>query len=246
MKPFGCLLVHGLTGTPANLSNLQSVLERGGFVVEAPLVAGHGKTPKILGETTWTDWYGSVRAAYEILNKKCDKIFYCGLSMGSLLGVKLAVELGRKKIPALIVMGFPLLLDFPIRRFSIPLFRYTPLRWIVSSVKKNFAKSVKDPKGLEIYKKQSLHRIPVESVIQLVTLAEHIEDILPRLTQPTLAIHAAEDRIADIEGVRILKAKSPASVETMFLRNSYHVVTLDYEREMVTGKVMEYFRRQSH
>jgi carboxylesterase len=79
----GVLLCHGYTGSPHAMRYLGEQLnKRGGFTVHGPLLAGHGISPEVMGESTAQDWINSVDEALMSLREKCDKIFMIGLSMG--------------------------------------------------------------------------------------------------------------------------------------------------------------------
>ena len=40
--------------------------------------------------TGWRDWYGAAENAYVALEKDCDQVIVCGLSMGGALALRLA------------------------------------------------------------------------------------------------------------------------------------------------------------
>ena len=85
----GVLLIHGFTGLPAELFLLGEYLNRAGFTVLCPRLAGHGVDEKNLMRTTRDDWFNSVLDGFAILRGVCDKIFVVGHSMGGLLTLKL-------------------------------------------------------------------------------------------------------------------------------------------------------------
>src|SRR5438067_2046379 len=88
----GVLLVHGITGSPAEMRPLVRKLAGQGFTVSCPQLAGHCSTLAELKRTLWTDWYGSLERALEHLAADCETIFVSGLSMGALLALKLAAD----------------------------------------------------------------------------------------------------------------------------------------------------------
>src|SRR5205814_1348350 len=56
----GVLLVHGVTGAPAEMRSITRALTRQNFTVACPVLAGHCTSVRALKATRWTDWYGSV------------------------------------------------------------------------------------------------------------------------------------------------------------------------------------------
>ena len=237
----GCLVIHGLTGTPANMAPIAEALKAKGYLVKAPLLAGHGVDLKTLSATTWQDWYGTVARAHDELCRQAEQIFYVGLSMGGLLGLKLAEDVGSS-LKGLALLGLPIKLRPIFRCLVIPAVRYTPLRFFIHSTAKNFEKSVLDPEGRALYRQNSLGRIPSPSVFQMEDLKKMIERNLKKVSQPLLLIHGHQDHLADPKGLLELKKKvSSTVVDIAMMEHSAHVVTLDYDKEAVVKKILNFF-----
>jgi len=88
----GCLLLHGFTGTPAEMRPLGEHLAERGFAVRAPLLPGHGALVEDLARTTWRDWYATAEESWGELGKRSERRAVVGLSMGALLALHLAHE----------------------------------------------------------------------------------------------------------------------------------------------------------
>ena len=69
----GVLLIHGLTGTPAEMRYVGKALARRGYTVSGMQLAGHCRAESDLLATGWRDWYGSVESAYQRLAERCDR-----------------------------------------------------------------------------------------------------------------------------------------------------------------------------
>jgi carboxylesterase len=236
-----CLVVHGLTGTPANMASITEALKAKGYLVKAPLLAGHGVDLKTLANSTWRDWYGTVLRAYEELSKQAAKIYFVGSSLGALLGLKLAQEFGNP-IKALALLGTPIQLKPLFKHLVIPGVRYTPLRLFIRSTAKNFEKSVLDPEGRELYRQNSLHRLPARAVFQTQDLAKEVTKELHKISQPLILIHGHKDHLADPKGLLEIKKKVVSKqVDIVMMEQSAHVVSVDYDREEVAKRVVDFF-----
>ena len=88
----GVLLIHGLTGTPNEMSLVGKAIHSSGFTVYGMQLAGHCGDEQDLLQTGWKDWYKSVEDAAEKLLQKVDYLFVAGLSMGAVLALKYAAE----------------------------------------------------------------------------------------------------------------------------------------------------------
>ena len=84
----GFLLVHGLAGTPAEMKILGKRLNRYGFTVLCPQLAGHCASEEELITTCWSDWSRSVEDAFDALSQHMDAVFVGGLSAGAVLSLR--------------------------------------------------------------------------------------------------------------------------------------------------------------
>ena len=70
----GVLLIHGFTGSPAELLPLGEFLNRAGFTVLGVRLEGHGTNEVDLSRKTADDWFNSVLDGYALLKSFCEKI----------------------------------------------------------------------------------------------------------------------------------------------------------------------------
>lgn len=240
----GCLLVHGLTSSPGVMNPVRDVLAKAGYLVEAPLLAGHGGTVGDVANSTWQDWYKSLRSAYEKLRHDADKVYYVGLSMGALLGLKLAADEGWG-VRALALISVPMKLPF-VAYAEYLVVNYTPLRWVIDSVPKDFEMSVAMPEGREQYRELALDRMPLSGVRQIVALQRSVKESLECITNPMLVVHGEHDPVAPPWNADIIKSEASSDViEIINYSRSRHVVTLDWDGEDVARRIEEFFKRFS-
>ena len=86
-----CLLLHGLTGSPAEVRPVGEALARSGFLALGPLLPGHGTSPHDLETVTRFEVEDAAREALLSL-RGARRVYLCGLSMGALLAVRLAAK----------------------------------------------------------------------------------------------------------------------------------------------------------
>lgn len=89
--PDACLLLHGLTGSPAEVRPVGEALAAAGFRAVGPVLPGHGTTPDDLYTTTRADLLRAAESALLSL-RGARRIFLCGLSVGGLLAIHLAAR----------------------------------------------------------------------------------------------------------------------------------------------------------
>jgi carboxylesterase len=252
----GVLLIHGLTGTPAEMRFVARGLHEEGFTVQAVQLAGHCGNAADLLATGWRDWYASVDVAATKLRREVDHLFVAGLSMGALLALKLAIERPREvdgvglygttfrydgwAIPAIARLSFLLpaacALGIGRKRAFMETFPYgiknERIRdWIVGRMLSG------DSAG------GGLPGNPWPSLAEFVRLSGHVRRRLDRVRAPCLVIHSTNDDIASLDNVAIVEQSVSAPVEKILLDDSYHMISVDQQRDVVIERSAGFFRR---
>lgn len=234
-----CLLVHGITASPGQLAPQAEALRVAGYVVDAPLLSGHGTDIRDMRALRWEDWYADVLRAATGLQQRtgvaqCD---YVGLSFGALLGLQLALD-RPDLVRRLVCIGTPLTL-FRWMRWLLPVLRSPFLRWY-HDWPKDFSRAVADPAGREIYRAVSYAHFPLHAVQEIQRLQSTVRRRLHTLRTPLLLIHARQDRTAKPESVALIEHAVHAPVTVQWLERSYHVATLDYEKTIVNQSIHQF------
>lgn len=229
----GILLVHGFTGSPAELLLLGEFLNRAGFTVLGVRLAGHATNEMNLQLTTRADWFRSVLDGYALLRGVCDKIFVIGHSMGALLSLKLST---LKKVDRLVTISPPIFLDesqhaelLPPREKCDGLF-----------VKKSHRKLPNVPSAVN----QTYRQMPLLSVHELVALIEEVKKILPQVKVPLLILHGTEDHTAKISSAEFVLNSVASSVKKFLaVEGGGHLIPLTEFREQVFEEALEFCSR---
>ena len=227
----GVLLIHGFTGSPAELLPLGEFLNRAGFTVLAVRLAGHGTDEENLSRTTCEDWFNSVLDGYALLKNFCDKIFVVGHSMGALLSLKLAAT---KNFDKLVTLSPPFFIDDGFHLEKLPprsdcegLFVVNPRRKL-----KNVPPAVN----------KTYRRFPLVCVHEFLKLRDDVQKLLPQIKNPLLIIHSQDDHTAKVAGAAFL-ANSVAStqIELITVSSGGHLIPLTDGRQFIFEKVLNFF-----
>ena len=70
-------------------------LQKRGFGVYAPTLAGHCVDEQALINTTWRDLYESLEEGLHTLSKTADRIYVAGICVGGMLGLYLAYHYAK-------------------------------------------------------------------------------------------------------------------------------------------------------
>lgn len=229
----GVLVSHGFTGSPASMRPWAEHLAATGYTVRLPLLPGHGTRWQDLNATRWTDWYATVRQAYDELAARCDTVFVCGLSMGGTLVTKLAEDLAGSEQPRLagVILVNP---AYGTLRKDAGLAKY--VAWAVPS-RPGIGNDIKKPGVSE----HGYDRTPLKAVVSMMELWKLVVADLAKITAPILFFHSTEDHVVDeLSGQLLRDGATSTTVTEVPLANSYHVATVDYDAELIFAQSVDF------
>ncbi len=224
----GVLLVHGFTGTPAEMRLLGEHLHRRGFTVLGVRLTGHGTKVEELAQTNWQQWYACVEDGYHLLRGLCASVQVVGLSLGALLSLRLAALQPVEKVAALSAPIF--LYDKRIAR--LPFYRI--FRSYAPKKRRRYA-------GIEDCYLVHYDHTPLRSLSSLLELIKQAESFLPRVSVPALLVQGRREHTVKPESVEYIYARiASQEKEIVWLEKSGHIVTLDMERDQVYESVTRF------
>jgi carboxylesterase len=241
-RPLGCLLVHGLTATAEEMRPLGEALAARGFPVRAPCLAGHGTDLAGLARTGWADWFASVSDGLARLHAEVPRVAVVGMSLGGLLGLHLAAT-RPTMVEGLVLCGTPIRLDGTRIRL-LPILARLPFvaRRYATIPKANGKPDIADPAMRAA--SQSYAAVPLVAVLELLRLQALVWRELPSVTQPALLLHGRHDHSVPVTNLEVLRSRlGSRSIETHVLERSWHVITLDYDRDQVAALTAAFLER---
>jgi carboxylesterase len=250
--PVGFLLVHGLGGTPVEMRFVAIGLARAGYTVSCPQLAGHCGTFDDLRATGWKDWYASVEKAHTELRKTCRKVIVGGLSVGAILALHLAAQ-RADDVHAATLFAPTLRLDgwgVPWYSVLFNLVRHRRTADLISFSERH-PYGIKDPRVRALVmtainsgdsSKAGQLTNPGRVMLEMRWLVAAVKQELGSIRQPTLIVHPREDDRASLGNAAYLQRSLGGMVETLVLDDSYHIVTIDRQRDLVVGRTAAFAR----
>lgn len=230
----GCLLVHGFTGNPSSMRPMGEYLFERGFTAVGPRLKGHGTRVEDMLDNTYGDWIASAEAGLEEIRSKCKTVFVAGLSMGATLALHLACN-HPDAVKGVVSVCGPVFMKDP-RLLFLPLLR------LFAKTIPGIGSDIKDPAVAEL----SYERMPLAALGELLKLCRLVKGELPRIGQPALVFESREDHVVHpANAVYILEHIGSAEKELIWLDNSYHVATLDLDKELIFEKTAHFMRQYS-
>jgi carboxylesterase len=228
----GCLVSHGFTGTTQSMRFLGEFLAReGGFTVIGPRLKGHGTTPEDMAQTTAEDWVRSVEEALHTLQQRCSTIFVTGLSMGGTLTLYMAamhpgVFAGAVPINGAVFVNSPDMAGLAFASGAPP---------VIPGV----GSDIKKPGETEL----AYPVVPVPTIRHLYALMAVTRELLPRVTCPTLVFQSRDDHVVVPDNAPyILEHVGAEEKRLVWLDNSYHVATLDNDKELIAEETLRFIQ----
>jgi carboxylesterase len=244
------LLLHGLGGGASEMLYLRRELKKKGFVVEVPILPGHGTHYSDLRKYKWEDYANAAYAEFEKLYEKYETVSVSGLCMGAVLALCIAIRYGDK-VNAICPISTTLNFDgwgLPYITRYISLLRFTPL-YFFYNVKESEPYGVKDPEIRKWIKRKmsatsTTHysKIPASSAWEMRKMNDYVKQNLDKIAAPVYVIHALEDEVTSPQSiVNIRMGITGAPFDCLILYDSYHLATIDRQKDFVAQKAGEFF-----
>jgi carboxylesterase len=233
-----CLLIHGFTGSPQEVRSLGQHLADQGITAHGILLTAHGTAPDQLALATKEHWVDDVDAALSKLEASGKRVFLCGFSMGGALALNIAARRQRDpRVLGVITMSAPLVLvDW---RQSL-----TPVARLLRRWQRWGRPDIKD-------QRQWVHHVGYRSfhplaAVQLLRLLRETRRLALDVRQPLLVIHAHQDNTVPAFNAELIVASvSSPDRRVVWLDNCFHVVTVDFDAELVREEVFKFIRAHS-
>ena len=236
----GVLLLHGFASTPYEMRFLGNSLADRGFTVSVPTLPGHGTNPRDLAHTSAKEWLRGARLELSKLRKVSDRILVVGQSMGGLLALRLAAE---SRVDAIACLAVPLWLAPKSQRVAQVL-RNIP-RFLLHRIPHRPKDGGSDVLDEAVKAENPAYSVlPVAGVAELATLMRAARAELGKVGCPSLILHGKNDHTAPPECAAALHRELASVDKTLFmLERSYHLVSVDVERDLVAEQVLGFAER---
>jgi len=247
----GVLLVHGLTGTPSEMRFIGKQLNKMGFTVYAPTLAGHCLDEAALLKTTYEDWLESLRLALYDFKKRVNNVSAAGICVGGALALHLAYQ-ENGQIDKVVIYAPALDYDgwnqswwsryariFKDALIHIPAvknkrFQETHPFGVKDDRVRKFIENPANAEG-------ALPYFPAQSLYQNYRLNDALKKELPKIKVPTLLIHAKDDDVSNPRNSYFIQRHHGGPCEVVILEDSYHMIHVDRERHKVAELTGRFF-----
>lgn len=225
------LLLHGFTGTTADVRMLGRFLEGKGYTCHAPLYKGHGVPPEELVHTGPEDWWQNVIGGYEFLkNKGHQEIAVAGLSLGGVFSLKLGYTVPIKGI---VTMCAPM---------------YIKSEEVMYEGILQYAREYKklEGKSEEVINRemQEFLKTPMKTLKALQNLITEVRNHVDTVYSPAFVVQARHDHMINTDSANIIYNEVENDVKQIkWYEESGHVITFDKEKEMLHEDIYQFLEK---
>jgi len=229
--PAGVLVLHGFTGNPSSMRGLAEACAAAGHAVELPRLPGHGTTVEDMATTSWADWTAEVDAAYGRLAARCERVVVAGLSMGGTLTLWAAAQ--HPEVAGIVLVNAAAEAS-PDMRAAIQ-----SMVDAGETTMDGIGSDVADPDVTE----SAYDRVPLAPLVSMLDGVASIQDALPRITCPALILTSPQDHVVAPSASDHLAATLGGPVERVSLERSYHVATIDHDKDLIVERTLDFVAR---
>lgn len=229
--PHGALVLHGFTGHCHSVKGMARALAAAGFAVECPLLPGHGTTIEDMLDTTWDDWSSAAEHALATLRAKLPdgaRIVVAGLSMGGALTLWLATR--HPDVAGLALVN-------ALAEPSVEL-RDTVQAGIDGGIEvfPGIGSDIADPDSHET----AYEGTPLRAALTMIDAVIDLQPALPSIACPVLLLTSPQDHVVAPSNSDHIATTVSGPVERVTLERSYHVATLDYDKDLIEERVVDF------
>lgn len=232
------LLLHGSGDTPQTLRYLAERLHAAGYTVYAPLLPGHGRSPRAFTQVSADGYLAAAGEALRMLRAKSSWLGVVGLSMGGAIAAQLVAESPEVRV---LVLLAPYLTPPTMVQWVA---RLSPVWGLLQpQLGGRGERSVHDPAARDA--SHAYGTFPPHALRALIATAAAGRTALPRITVPTLVVNSREDNRIPRALAETATATMRAPVEREWVDGCGHVITVDYCRDKVTNLTLDFLARHA-
>ncbi|MFA1822579.1 alpha/beta hydrolase [Virgibacillus oceani] len=226
----GCLMIHGYTGGPHELSPLAQFLDdRTNWEIEVPTLPGHGKNLN-LRDISHESWISAAEKAMQKLTQKCDKIYLIGFSMGGMIAAYLAAQYKVEKLVLLATAG-----------------KYLSFKQIGMDMGEILADGLKgelESNKIYLHYKNKTGHVPFKANIEFMKLVKFTRRYLKEVKTPVLIAQGQQDGMVPYKTAYYLdKEITSEQKEVVFFERSKHLICLGDDKDTLNTMVLKFLEK---
>lgn len=229
--PRAVLLLHGFTGSSADVRMLGRFLEKKGYTSLAPHYKGHGTVPEELIQSNPDEWWQDVQVAYNRLQEAgYREIAVAGLSLGGVFSLKLGLN---QPVKGIITMCAPMTMRTLDLMFE----------GVVAYAKQYKQYEGKTDAEIEI-EVDAIRQKGMPSLPDLQKLVADVRAEVDLVYAPLFVVQATNDNIIDPKSAHYIYEEAQSNMkEIKWYEHSGHVITLGREKDQLHEDIHQFLEK---
>lgn len=243
------ILIPGLNGSGLELGQLPTFLSANGFPTVVPEIKGY-----LYGSQAdhYEFWTSQVHALIDRVKEDKGIINLVGISMGATLALAIASQ--RMDISSIALLSPVLRYDgwsTPWYRFLLDIaYKVGLRRWSYSEREpygiknQDLRRRIRDKLKTQEVSEIGASQITARHLHEAKELMSYVENNLDSIHSRLLIMQSVEDDCCSIWSAEKILAEAKSDLRrAIWLGNSYHIITIDNEREIVLNEVLRFLAR---
>jgi len=229
------VLLHGFNDSPQSMRSPAAALHAAGWTVYAPLLPGHGRSPRAFAAAHADEWIDETRRAVTDALARHDVVAIGGLSLGGALAAIVAAE--EPRIAAAVLFA-PFLVHS--RRLGA-----IAATWPLLSLGMKYltgggaVRSIRDPGARAAFIAYGCSTPRLMREVQRVV--QRARRALPRIRQPVWIAQSSDDyRIPAGQAQAAFDLLGSADKHLHWTTGNGHVITVDYGHELLAAEAVRW------
>lgn len=231
------VLVHGLTGTPAEMRTIATVLHDQRHNVIVPRLSGHGETIDALRRVRPEAWFTDVQDAVDVARSFERPIFLVGLSFGALLVIRAYLK-QSDRIEGIVSASCPVKLRPAFREHMLTLLSYLPERvldllWVQQKTARR--------EGYLALEHYAYRQHSVGAAARLVKIRRSVWSHLQDVRAPVLLLQDPLDHHLPLTAsLKLQSAFVNAATDVFYFPDGQHEIFLGHAYEDVNERIVSF------
>ncbi len=226
----GCLMLHGFSGSPAEIAPLSSFLqEKTDWKIVTPTLPGHGKGIQLHG-VKFGEWLAAAEASLQLLLAECEEVYLVGYSMGGVISGYLAAKYPVAK----------LVLLSAAYHYLAPRMRLVEMKSLMQDYSRN--KHHENTVYQRVNRKKGV--VTFSALREFQKLVHRHRSVYSEVVVPTFIAHGMRDSVIPVKSAKYIYKTLRATDKTMmWIDEADHCICFCSKSHVLFKQIVQFLQK---